>query len=1260
MPASEETYRPQPTLHIIFAISSIAMLLATVWMVMADHLRPWKQVQRDFQVIEREKLEAAKEEKLKEQQEKYANQLKEIEQKIEAAKAGAGARAAEISQIDRELNKLGAKAELLGMQRRFKKADLDSKRSLYDGMVDRGEEHAARSYLTNVVAGAEEKLDQLSKELEAADAKLKAKQTQKEELLGYLDKLEDERNRITREADRVERTIEQKDALHGGPLHWYSGPMAFMRSLPGFDLMPPTKIQQISLPDLTINYNFKEVPRYDRCMTCHQGIDRIGYDKKSDGEEMPKVFAAHPHLTSGATTIDPKGKVVTAGLYLDGNGPHPVNSFGCTVCHGGQGSGTEFTFASHTPDSLKQGEEWHEEYGWHSYHFWDYPMLPKRFVESSCLKCHHDVTDVPDAKKLQAGYQRIVKYGCTGCHTIGGEGSYGPDLTDEPQVGPNLAHVGSKVSKEWILKWIIDPHAFRPDSRMPRFYGLNNNAEKEDWPKNYAEANAIAHYLFAKSTEPADFVDPPAKTDPAKGKELFLQKGCMACHQHRPYQVDEVQLSDKKAVNPAYYSLPEANRKDANPDLSLKGLPKLDPAATYDPKNFPASVRDKAMADFGPNLSNISAKFQSKAQGLKWLANWINTPEKYHPKSLMPNLQLSFQDAADIASWILSVPGEWPVTVDVPGADSKDVKAAVDELVTLYVSKSGSFKKADGKAVSKSLSEVEEFVTKELKLEDKLLYLGERTISRLGCFGCHNIPGYENAKPIGTALNDWGLKSPARLDYGHIREFLEEQAADMDKTRDGTPLLYQEEVAHETRTGFLFEKLHRPRSYDYLKKSEKYKPWDDRLRMPQFAWANKPEAIEEVMTFVLGLTGERIPSRYLAKTHYTPAQQAVAQGSKVVNRHNCTGCHVFEMPKYSMPEGMKVADVFTDFKSNLRTSYSNRANDFLELYPGLTYDPSKKLGNDEIEGQLGLAPDDGKTPIAIEGMQTDVAENEVTVQLWKPVTIRGYTFNVGDNITLDKTKIRVDEGLGGNFGFLYAAYQSDKTGSPYSPFWNRLPPPLLREGNKVQTPWLTAFLKDPYPIRPAVQLRMPRFHYGKSEQTATQETGELANYFAARDRAEFPYQLIAERTPSYLEEREKAHPNYLGAGWEMMTAKGSPCLQCHAIGQYKPTGGEGVVNGPELRQVAPRFRPEYLETWLAKPSRLVPFTAMPQNVAPHGAIQMPVPKTFENKPTEMVRAIRDTLLNYVNAVELQLASSNSKTAAAPAGATATKTTSTTP
>ena len=60
---------------------------------------------------------------------------------------------------------------------------------------------------------------------------------------------------------------------------------------------------------------------------------------------------------------------------------------------------------------------------------------------------------------------------------------------------------------------------------------------------------------------------------------------------------------------------------------------------------------------------------------------------------------------------------------------------------------------------------------------------------------------------------------------------------------------------------------------------------------------------------------------------------------------------------------------------------------------------------------------------------------------------------------------------------------------------------------------------------------------------------------------------------------------------------------------------------------------------------------MPQNIAPHGAPQIPVPKTFENQPLEMVRAIRDTLLNYVDAVEQQLAGGEARDAK-PAAATA--------
>ena len=53
--------------------------------------------------------------------------------------------------------------------------------------------------------------------------------------------------------------------------------------------------------------------------------------------------------------------------------------------------------------------------------------------------------------------------------------------------------------------------------------------------------------------------------------------------------------------------------------------------------------------------------------------------------------------------------------------------------------------------------------------DTKLLrYVGKKAISRQGCFACHDIPGFENSKPIGTALNDWGKKDPERLAFEDV------------------------------------------------------------------------------------------------------------------------------------------------------------------------------------------------------------------------------------------------------------------------------------------------------------------------------------------------------------------------------------------------------------------------------------------------------------------------------------------------------------
>ena len=263
------------------------------------------------------------------------------------------------------------------------------------------------------------------------------------------------------------------------------------------------------------------------------------------------------------------------------------------------------------------------------------------------------------------------------------------------------------------------------------------------------------------------------------------------------------------------------------------------------------------------------------------------------------------------------------------------------------------------------------------------------------------------------------------------------------------------------------------------------------------------------------------------------------------------------------------------------------------------------------------------------------------MQLWRPVTIRGYTFNVGDNVTLDQTKVEKTPAVGGDFAWLFAAYQAERTGTPFESFWNRLPPPLLREGNKVQTPWLTSFLQDPHMIRPAAQLRMPRFHYGKSDDESPSRRPTSWPIISPRGTGpSSPTRSIPEQNAQLSCRAEQGPSRLPGRRLDDDDEQG---VALPPVPRDRPVQAQRRRRRSSTGPTCARSRRgSGRTTWRrGSPTRggCVPFTAMPQNIAPHGTIQILVPKTFENKPIEMVRAIRDTLLNYVNAVELQLASS---------------------
>ena len=58
----------------------------------------------------------------------------------------------------------------------------------------------------------------------------------------------------------------------------------------------------------------------------------------------------------------------------------------------------------------------------------------------------------------------------------------------------------------------------------------------------------------------------------------------------------------------------------------------------------------------------------------------------------------------------------------------------------------------------------------KLDPQQKQVELGQRAISRYGCFSCHDIKGFEKAQSIGTDLSEEGSKLVTRLDFAFITD----------------------------------------------------------------------------------------------------------------------------------------------------------------------------------------------------------------------------------------------------------------------------------------------------------------------------------------------------------------------------------------------------------------------------------------------------------------------------------------------------------
>jgi cytochrome c1 len=180
--------------------------------------------------------------------------------------------------------------------------------------------------------------------------------------------------------------------------------------------------------------------------------------------------------------------------------PHPLDAFGCVICHGGQGAATTVAEAHH---SERAGEE---------------PILPARYIESGCGQCHQNA--LPGTPQLNLGRAMLARYGCVHCHAITRPDGSRMVATDHP---PSLMHIADKTTREWIFSWLKDPQAFAASTTMPN-YKLSDT-----------DAGDISAYLVNSSTPQAGDaavanVKPAALADPSAGPSLYGESFCSSCH----------------------------------------------------------------------------------------------------------------------------------------------------------------------------------------------------------------------------------------------------------------------------------------------------------------------------------------------------------------------------------------------------------------------------------------------------------------------------------------------------------------------------------------------------------------------------------------------------------------------------------------------------------------------------------------------------------------------------------------------------------
>ncbi len=578
----------------------------------------------------------------------------------------------------------------------------------------------------------------------------------------------------------------------------------------------------------------------DRCATCHFSVDKSGYETKAqetfevegDGENLVKHQLKHPKVKPGNETIVIDGFDAEPDEYeLSENGvltftdpdvfgeveisyetgydavlqthpyrdvllaKHPLERFGCTPCHGGQGHG----LTAKSAHALTHAEYWLTPVLGMDEHTGKTSKEKRGYMEANCRRCHDGVmkldfglnpeTNAPQdyAPNLTKGLALFEDLGCHGCHVVEGYSA----LDKIQKVGPSLKKVGSKVQDtEWLENWIKKPEAYLPNTTMPNFFPAEGMSQLVYF-KNGGQRNGV---VTETETQYILKADDGTEYKYAKDDVVRIVDEVKSIAKYLAEEMKDEDLDESQGT----YSKSGSAIKAGEETVKTVGC-------------LTCHKVGELGSDFAPALDSVGTKVTPT-----YLRQWIDNPLEYDPDTAMPSLRLSNRELDNVVAYLMNLQKPAPTVVSTSIGE-----ALVDE--------------------------------------------GEKLVRTYGCFGCHEITGFENESKVGADLGEFGAKLAEELDFGDTLE---------------------DEVGHSWHD-WTIGKITNPRRYQTRRIVS---------RMPVFQISD--EDAKTIAVLLKSFQPQEYPLNYIfdhaVEPHRVEKQKQIDAGRRVVKKYNCTGCHEIE------------------------------------------------------------------------------------------------------------------------------------------------------------------------------------------------------------------------------------------------------------------------------------------------------------------------------------------------------------------------------